>query len=182
MLYSVEISSFVLQHFVWRSAGCGGTCGKEQITVAREKEGVRLVKISGRSYLLQPLCVILHGTLQSLQLPLLPWGPVLLGPTWLGLTWLDLRWGVALQGIGHLEVLQRLAVLHLWENERVAAGAVLHAVLLALRGDGISQQVGQVGKGQGQQAAHIRARKNKKGRREEGAIGAPSRQMDPFFF
>lgn len=52
-------------------------------------------------------------------------------------------------------------MLHLGEDEGVAAGAVLHAVLLALRADRCGQQVGQVGEGQGQQAAHVRGRRGK---------------------
>lgn len=60
-----------------------------------------------------------------------------------------------------------MAVLHLGEDEGVAAGAVLHVVLLALRGDRGGQQVGQVGKGQGQQAAHVRG----EGKGREGGEG-----------
>lgn len=55
-----------------------------------------------------------------------------------------------------------MAVLHLGEDEGVAAGAVLHVVLLALWADRSGQQVGQVGKGQGQQAAHVRGKRAKR--------------------
>lgn len=64
-------------------------------------------------------------------------------------------------------------MLHLGEDEGVAAGAVLHAVLLALRADRCGQQVGQVGEGQGQQAAHVREEERERGGREEDA--PPSR-------
>lgn len=59
-----------------------------------------------------------------------------------------------------------MAVLHLGEDEGVAAGAVLHVVLLALRAGRIGQQVGQVGEGQGQQAAHVRGKRAKTGGRK----------------
>lgn len=49
-------------------------------------------------------------------------------------------------------------MLHLGEDEGEAAGAMLHAVLLALRADCDGQQVGQMEGGQGQQAAHVRGK------------------------
>lgn len=64
-----------------------------------------------------------------------------------------------------------MAVLQLGEDEGVAAGAVLHVVLLALRADRIGQQVGQVSEGQGQQAAHV------KGKTAEGREGGERRKV-----
>lgn len=49
-------------------------------------------------------------------------------------------------------------MLHLGEDEGEAAGAMLHAVLLALRADCDGQQVGQMEGSQGQQAAHVRGK------------------------
>ncbi len=59
-----------------------------------------------RPYLLQPLGVVLHGILQTLQLPLLPGRPLLLALTWLGVARirLCLRRGVPLESVGDLEV------------------------------------------------------------------------------
>lgn len=107
-------------------------------------------------YLLQPLGVILHGALQTLQLPVLPRGLVLPGHTRLGLA--RLGCGVPLEGVGNLEVIRGMTVLHLGEDKGEAAGAVLHVVLLTLRGQSDGQQAGQVGKGQGQRAAHGRGK------------------------
>lgn len=49
-------------------------------------------------------------------------------------------------------------MLHLGEDEGVAAEAALQVVLLALRADRGGQQVGQVGQVQEQQAEHVRGR------------------------
>lgn len=54
-----------------------------------------------------------------------------------------------------------MAVFHLREDESVAAGAVLHTVLLALWGNRDGQHIGQVGEGQGQQAAHVKVKRGK---------------------
>lgn len=54
-----------------------------------------------------------------------------------------------------------MAVFHLREDESVAAGAVLHTVLLALWGNRDGQHIGHVGEGQGQQAAHVRVKRGK---------------------
>lgn len=108
-------------------------------------------------YLLQPLGVILHGALKTLQLPVLPRGLVLPGRTLLGLT--RLGCGVPLEGVGDPEVIRGTTVLHLGEDEGEAAGAVLHVVLLTLRGQSDGQQAGQVGEGQGQREAHGRGKK-----------------------
>lgn len=47
-------------------------------------------------------------------------------------------------------------MVHLWEDECVAAAAVLHMVLLALWVNDGRQQVSQVGNVQGQQAEHVK--------------------------
>lgn len=99
-------------------------------------------------YLLQPLGVILHGALQTLQLPVLPRGLVLVARSRLGLA--CLRRGVPLVGVGDLEVIRGTTVLHLREDKGEAAGAVLYVMLLALRGQNNKQQAGQVGEGQDQ--------------------------------
>lgn len=111
-------------------------------------------------YLLEPLGVILHGTLQTLQLQILPGGPFPLDLGRLGLARLGHRlgWGVPLEGVGHLEVIWGAAVLHFGEDEGEAAGAMLHVVLLALRADCDGEQVGQMDDSQGQQAAHVRGK------------------------
>lgn len=59
-------------------------------------------------------------------------------------------------------------MVHLWEDECVAAGAMLHMVLLALWVNDDRQQVSQVGNVQGQQAEHVTGGgENKTGGREE---------------
>lgn len=103
-------------------------------------------------YLLQPLGVILHGVLQTLQLPVLPRRLVLVGRP--RRRWARLGRRVPLVGAGDLEVIRGTTVLHLGEDEGEAAGAVLNVMLLALRGRSDGQQAGQVGEGQGQRAAH----------------------------
>lgn len=88
------------------------------------------------SYLLQPLCIILCGAPQTLQLPLLPRGPSVLvfgllrvTRSWVGgWRW----WEVPLEGVGDLVVFEGLAVFHLREYESVTAGSMLHPVLLLL--------------------------------------------------
>lgn len=57
-------------------------------------------------------------------------------------------------------------MVHLWEDERVAAEAMLHAVLLALRAKDRRQQKGQVGNVQGRHAEHVKGGGRIK--REEG--------------
>lgn len=67
---------------------------------------------------------------------------------------------------------------HLREDEGVAAVAVLDAMLLALWANHGAQQVGQVGEGQGQQAAHVRVKKRERGGREargENEFAPPDR-------
>lgn len=113
-------------------------------------------KKSDLKYLLQPLGVVLHGALQTLQLPVLPRGLILAGRPFRRLT--RLGHGVPLVGVGDLEVIRGTTVLHLGEDEGEAAVAVLDVVLLALQGQSDGQQAGQVCEGEGQWAAHGRER------------------------
>ncbi|TNN88047.1 hypothetical protein EYF80_001628 [Liparis tanakae] len=66
-----------------------------------------------------------------------------------------------------------MAVLHLGQDEGVAAAALLHAVLLALGAGRGGQQVSQVGEGQGQLAAHVRGEGTGGRGRESLPLAAP---------
>lgn len=156
-----------LKCYMWKGQKDNNEKAKSRLDDREETGCFRQSSTVQRPYLLQPQSVILHCVLQTLQLPLLPGRPLFLGLTLLGLAYVrfDLWRGVPLECVGDLKVLQGMTVLHLGEDEGVAAGAVLHVVLLAIWADRGGQQVGQVGNSQGQQAAHVR------GRRREGEGG-----------
>lgn len=165
--FSPPAFCLMLCRLMWKGQGEDSVTARGRLDDREESGWFSRSSTIQRPYLLQPQGVILHGALQILQLPLLPGRPLFLGLSLLGLTYVGFHlWrGVPLEGVSDLKVLQGMAVLHLGEYEGVAAGAVLHVVLLAIWADRGGQQVGQVGNGQGQQAAHVR------GKRGEGEGG-----------